>query len=338
MRSTATLVRVLAFTVFAGLCTLAVGMTFVNPHPRGIGYAGLFTDSSGLEVGSDVRMAGITVGQVTDVEVRPDNQVLIGFQLREDVVPRRDSRLRIRYKNLIGDRYLEVGPGIHDARPLPPGGVLPAGQTRPALSLDELFNGFAPLFEGLRPDQINQLSGSIIATFQGEGGSVDRLLDQVGSLTGTLADRDRVLTNLIDNLNGVLGTLDEHGEQLDETVSRLTTLVDGLAADRARIGRSVSGINDLAGSLARLLRETRPGLRDTVHHLGRVADQVNRDSAEVDELLRKVPGYHQVLGRLGAYSSAFQFFLCGAQLRTTTPAGQVITGPMVTSEEQRCHF
>ena len=83
----------------------------------------------------------------------------------------------IRYLNLIGDRYLELKRGDNDQR-LPAGGTIPVERTEPALDLDALIGGFRPLFRALDPDKVNNIAQSIITIFQGQGGTINDILDQ----------------------------------------------------------------------------------------------------------------------------------------------------------------
>ena len=90
----------------------------------------------------------------------------------------------MRYKNLIGDRYLELSGGSNGrGTTLQPGATIPASRTSPALDLDTLLNGFKPLFAGLDPKQINAVSSEIVQVFQGESGTIGTLLATVSSLT-----------------------------------------------------------------------------------------------------------------------------------------------------------
>jgi phospholipid/cholesterol/gamma-HCH transport system substrate-binding protein len=326
-----------AFIAAGVILSVALIGTFSGGQPQGPTYYALFRDASGLKSGSDVRVAGVTVGRVAGVDVLRDNTARIQFSAQTDFTIERTSEATIKYKNVIGDRYLAITEGRGPAPALRPGEAIPASQTHPALSLDDLFNGFSPLFQGLQPAEVNQLSTSIISIFQGEGGSIDGLLGQIGSLTGTLADRDKVIGDLITNLDAVLATVDSHSSQLSSTVSKLSTLVTGLSADRGRIGHSISGINDATSSISGLLHDGRPDIRDAIHELGRFSDSVDRDSPQLDSILQKLPGYYQVLGRIGGHSAAVQFYLCGLQARVSI-AGQTVTSPMIQSEVPRCQF
>ena len=299
-------------------------------------YGALFSDVSGLATGDDVRAAGVEVGRVNGLTLQPDNKVMVSFTTSEAVPVTRSTTLTVRYKDLVGNRYLEINPPATPASPLPSGAVIPASRTQPALSLDALFNGFQPLFQGLQPGQINQLSAELITVFQGEGGTIDGLLSSIGSLTSTLANRDQVIGQVIDNLNSVLGTVSQHDNQLSDLVVQLQQLVSGLAADRDPIGRSLGHISGLAGNLAGLLGAARPDVSGDVHQVNRLSTLLNSDSANLNSTLQSLPAEYQRLNRLGLYGSFFSFYLCQFQLRFTTPTGETVMTPMDESRAQRC--
>ena len=116
-----------------------------------------------------------------------------------------------------------------------PGATIPLDRTEPALDLDALIGGFRPLFRALDPDQVNALSGQLIAAFEGQGATIGSFLAQTASVTNTLADRDQLIGQVINNLNIVLGSLGDQSEQFDKAVTSLSDLVDGLAARKADI-------------------------------------------------------------------------------------------------------
>ena len=179
--------------------------------------------------GSDVKIAGVQVGQVKSVKVDGKN-ALVTFTVDKDVTVRRSVQARIRYQNLVGQRYVSLSEAAGNAEILPAGSTIPLAQTAPALDLTVLFDGFKPLFQGLTPKDVNQLTAEIIATLQGEGGSVDQLLVHTASITNTIADRDAVVGQLITNLDSVLATVDKRDNTLDQ-------LDRPAAALRVRSGR-----------------------------------------------------------------------------------------------------
>ena len=93
----------------------------------------------------------------------------------------------IKYRNLVGQRYIALTEAEGSAAGrLSEGGVIPLAQTTPALDLTMLFGGFRPLLQALSPADMNRVSFEIIQVFQGEGGTVESLLEP-----RRLADRAR---------------------------------------------------------------------------------------------------------------------------------------------------
>ncbi|MEU7812255.1 MCE family protein [Pseudonocardia sp. NPDC049154] len=328
-------VLALVAVVFAAAVIITYGrVRFQDTTP----YTAEFTDVSGLRPDDDVRVAGVTVGKVRDVTVAENGVAQVAFTVQSRTPLMSGSTGTIRYKNLVGQRYLEIGEGTGAPTPLGADGVIPVDRTTPALDLDQLYNGFAPLFEGLQPEQVNELSSSLIGVLQGEGGAVTNLLDQVGSLTSTLADRDRVIGDLITNLNTVLGTVNAKRGQVTTLVDQLQQLVSGLAVDRQPLGDAITKFDRVTGTVDRLLADARPDVQADVAQIRTLASTINADQAAVDDLLKKVPGYYVNLNRVGGYQSSFQFYLCGVQVRLELPGLPAVMSDTVASQEERCQF
>ncbi|HZC41804.1 MAG TPA: MlaD family protein [Streptosporangiaceae bacterium] len=299
-------------------------------------YRALFTDVSGLGPGDDVRAAGVKVGRVDSLALQPSNQVLVTFTASDAVPVTRATTLTVRYKDIVGGRYLEINQPTGPGSPLRASAVIPASRTQPALSLDALFNGFRPLLAGLQPAQINQLSAELITVLQGEGGTIDGLLASIGSLTSALANRDQVIGQVIGNLNRVLGTVRRHDSHLSELVVQLQRLVSGLAADRGPIGNSLGRIAGVSGTLAGLLSSARPDISGDVTQVDRLSSVLNANARDLNGLLQALPRRYQLVNREGAYGSFFNFYLCGFQLRFTGPTGAPVSTQFLDSEVRRC--
>jgi phospholipid/cholesterol/gamma-HCH transport system substrate-binding protein len=301
-------------------------------------YQAIFENVSGLTAGQEVRIAGVDVGRVRRVQISSPRTVLVSFDVESSLPVMAGSNAIVRYKDLIGDRYLEIADGPGPLERLAPGGLIPQNQTHPAVDLDELFNGFRPLFEGITPDQVNMLSSELIGVFQGQSGTMDSLIRDIGSLTTTLADRDEVIGQVIDNLDSVLGTVAQRDGQLSNLIVQVQELASGLADNRREIGTSINSIGELTAVTSDVLREARPSLKGTVAQLGRTAEVLDRKRANLDEALRLLPPAYQTLGRLGAYANTFNFYICALTLRVTGPDGRPIETPELVSQAERCQF
>jgi phospholipid/cholesterol/gamma-HCH transport system substrate-binding protein len=291
-------------------------------------YSAVFTNASLLQKGDDVRVAGVVLGKVTGVDVHGTKQARVEFTVASDLELTTRSRVVIRYLNLVGDRYLTVEQGGAGGTPLRPGATIGTEQTTPALNLTALYNGFAPLFRALEPQQVNELSLNLIKVLQGEGGTVESLMRHTASLSAAIADRDELVGEVIANLDELLTTVDSRQQQLTQLILELKRWVGGLADDRVQIGRSVVNISAMTRSLAGLLTEARPLVKEDVAQLRRLARVLAREdtTAVVEQILRDLPEMMEDQTRTGTYGSWYNYYICGAQVDIRLPEQLEIPG------------
>ncbi len=314
MKTGPSLVKLIVFIVVTVIATGTLAATIGNLRFGGTtSYRALFSDATGLLKGDDVRIAGVRVGEIDSVAVTERagrSLAQVTFTVDSDRAVAVSTKAQIRYRNLVGQRYVALTEGAGSGRRLTENGMIPLRQTRPALDLTVLFNGFKPLFAALSPNDVNSFAMEIIKTLQGEAGNVNSLLGHTASLTSTLADRDAVIGRTIDNLNTVLGTVDERDEQLSTLITELQRFVSGLSEDRAAIGASLTNIANLADATAGLVKESRPAIRTDVKKLGEVAGTLDDNEKVVAGVLQRLPDKLNTITRTATYGSWFNFYLC----------------------------
>jgi len=231
----------------------------------------------------------------------------------------------IRYRNLVGQRYIALDQGAGSPQvQLTPGSTIALDHTQPALDLTTLFNGFQPLFQALDPKQVNQLSYEVIQVFQGEGATIDNLLSQTAQLTSTLADKDQVIGEVIDNLNEVLQTVNDRGDELADMITTLQQLVSGLAQDRGAIGSAITGISGLTTSVSSLLDQGRAPLKASIESLGALSTNLANDAPLVNQFLHNLPTKLNSIGKLASYGSWLNFYVCSITGKIPVPAGYAL--------------
>jgi len=316
------LVRLLVFIVVTSLATgvlivLIGNLNFASTRD----YKAVFTNATGVVKGDDIRVAGVKVGTVKDVEITERTRALVSFTVADATQVNGGTFATIRYRNLVGQRYISLTQEVGDSTRLPEGATIPVDRTKPALDLTVLFNGFKPLFQALSPADINKLSYEIVQVFQGEGGTLEGLLQHTASVTGTLADRDEVIGDLIENLNQVLVHIGDRDEQLSRLIASFRQLVGGLKDDRQAILGALDDISTLSVETADLLEGIRkPFVRD-IKQLRAVAGSIDKNKAELDRALQVLPIKLEKVGRTAIYGSWFNFYLCEFQGRVKLPEG-----------------
>ena len=337
MKTSAALVKLIVFMVVTSFLTFTLASTIGSIGFGGkTSYEAVFGDVTGLLPGNEIRIAGVRVGEVDSIELEGDRQLaLVKFSMENDREIAESTVARLRYRNIVGERYIALTEGAGSSNPLEEGARIPLEQTRDALDLTVLFNGFRPLFQALDPESMNKAAFELIQTLQGEGGTLESLMARTASLTNTLADRDEVIGRVLVNLETVLETVDERGSELGDLIVQLRRLAAGFAEDREAIGASLDGISDLTTATAGLLNDIRPPLAADIKELRQLATTFDDNNALVDGILQRLPGKLDTIIGTATYGSWFNFYLCGFDGTIVLPTGEV-TSPTMVNDAARC--
>ncbi|MFC5731094.1 MULTISPECIES: MCE family protein [Nocardioides] len=325
--------------IFMVLTALATGVLIVTIGNLSFGstrnYSADFVDATGVNKGDDVRIAGVKVGSVENVEIAGAHRARVTFKVDADTVVDQGTHATIRYRNLIGQRFISLTQEGEGGERLAEDDVIPTDRTKPALDLTVLFNGFKPLFQALSPDDINKLSFEIVQVFQGEGGTMESLLSSTASLTQTLADRDKVIGDLLVNLEYVLDHVADRDQQLSELIGSFRRLIGGLNDDREAILSSLDSISALSVHTAALVSDIKDPFVKDIKELRTVADNLARNRKEIDRALRVLPIKLTKIGRTATYGSWFNFYLC--HFKTTVKMPGIDPEPFVYEvQSERC--
>jgi len=343
MKITGTLVRLGIFSLVLVLFSAMIIVVFGQMRfDRTYGYSAEFTNISGLRNGQFVRASGVEIGKVSKVSlVDGGKRARVEFDVNRSVPLYQSTTAQVRYLNLIGDRYLELkrGEGEGSDRVLPPGGFIPVPRTSPALDLDALIGGFKPLFRALDPQKVNTIASALITVFQGQGGTINDILDNTAQLTSQLGERDQAIGEVIKNLNIVLDTTVRHRQQFDQTVNNLEVLITGLKNHADPLAAGTAHISNAAGTVADLLAEDRSLLHSTLNYLDTVQQPLIDQRDSLEDFTHRVPAALNMIGRaIGSYGDFVNFYVCDITLKINglQAGGPVRTVRLFSQPTGRC--
>jgi phospholipid/cholesterol/gamma-HCH transport system substrate-binding protein len=352
----APLLKLLTFLVVTAFATYVLAATIANTSFGATRtYHADFSDASGLQIGDDVRVAGVRVGTVSSInivkaspaELRSGDLVhdgktvpyvaKVGFEVARSRPLPVGVHVNLRYRNLVGQRYLDIEQVAGASTTfLSTKHTIEVMQTSPAVDLTQLFAGFQPLFQGLDAGNINELSTEIIQTLQGEGGSLELLLSKVADLTNTIANKDHVVGEVIDNLSKVLTVVGQRDNELDSLIVELQGFVSGLAQDHSTIGNAIVGVNNLANKTAGLLTNIRGPLAKDITDVTGLVGVLNAGSSDVQYFVQQLAPTVGTLIRTASYGSWFNFYLCTVDGTLHLPGGKPIDLSGLSSPKARC--
>lgn len=303
-----TLIVVSIFVVFAQL-------RFISTNT----YSAEFANGSGLKNGQFVRASGVEIGKVKSVNlIDGGNRVRVDFAIDRSIQLYQSTTAQIRYLDLLGNRFVELKRGMGDGADqiLPAGGLIPLSRTSPALDLDALIGGFKPLFKALEPDKVNTIASSIITVFQGQGGTINDILDQTAQLTSHLAERDEAIGEVVKNLNIVLDTTVRHRQEFDETIDNFERLITGLENHADPLAAGLANISNAAGTVSELLADNRALLHKEINYLQAFQQPLIDQREQLSDLIHKTPTALNLIGRsIGLYGDWVNFYLCDLSIR-----------------------
>ncbi len=205
-----------------------------------------FSSANQIAPNAPVRIAGVNVGEVGEIESAPGGTARVTVELRDEGLPlHTDATAKIRPRTFLeGAFFVDIRPGSPSAPELPDGGVVPIGQTSVPVQLDQVLSG-------LTPEVREHLSSGVqaLGTALDEGGpeAINKTLPVLEPL---FKDGARVAEAL-------MGT---EPHDLSTAISATANVSDALARDTPRLGALVSNFSTVAVALADRQSELRASL------------------------------------------------------------------------------
>lgn len=316
------LIKLVIFVVVAVTITISVIATLLDIK-SGPGYHAIFTNATGLQPGDTVRIAGVEVGKVNGVSLFSGRYAKVDFSVSSSQHLTTTTTASIQFENLLGQRYLQIAAGAPGGVALRSGATIPMSRTRPGLDLTTVFSGFQPLLAALNPNQINELTGSIIQVLQGESGAVGNLVNQTAALTTNLASRQQVINQVLDNLTPLLTTVNTHDAQLSDLIKGLNLLVTGLADQHQAVDGAITGLSALTTNTNNLLQNVQPTLDQDLSGLQGVTNELVANQGDVLNRLSSVvgdlPALLFTLNKVSSSGNYLTVYVCDLSLNVSNP-------------------
>ena len=295
--SKATLLKVIAFTVLSAFATLLLAMKIGNFQFFSHTYTlnAQFADASGVFKGDAVKLAGVDVGRVDSAHIVAGHAV-VTFSVDRDVVLAKDSTVAIRWRNVLGQRFLYLYPGHAQARYVD-GQTVPLSQTQDAGDLGEFLNHLGPILRAIDPSKANAFLDAVNGALGGNETAVRQLIDNSAQLASSLGADDQQIKTLIDSSNTVLSTYAAQDQEIALILDDLNQVGGRLHGMTGDINSLITNFADVQQQLNRLLTENRTNIDTSFQELDSVLGTLTRNKANLATTLCTLPaglaGYFQ---------------------------------------------
>jgi phospholipid/cholesterol/gamma-HCH transport system substrate-binding protein len=268
------------------------------------GYEAVVEDATGLLENDEVRIAGVEAGRVTSIETER-GQAVVHFTLDEDIELRDTSQVGVRWRNVLGQKYLYVYPG-ETGEALAEGDRLPIEQSVPSADVGELLNSLGPVLNAIDPDDANAFVQAISEGVSGNEGDIRTLLSDTATVAQSVGNQDAEVGRIIDNLDQLLTALAERDDALDSTIVDLASLSTALAERNETLDAVVVEFSQVQEQINTLLTENRGDIDGTINDLATVAAVLREHRVDLDEALATLPTGMAPYHLQSAYGQWFQ--------------------------------
>jgi phospholipid/cholesterol/gamma-HCH transport system substrate-binding protein len=295
------------FLIFALVCAgftgwLAIMIGNVSFDSR-LTYAAQFDDVQGLLVNDEVKISGVTLGRVEDIDHLPGGVAEVTFSVRDDISIPQDSEIVVRWKNVFGLRFLYVEPG-EDGGPAEEGHTFGLAQTRAPADLGSLLQRMAPFIQSLDPEMQNQVLQAFSEGLVGREDRVQDLITQGAELTQAVATREQEIESLLTNSATVLESYAEREEQLRGLLDSFAEVSSTLSARNDEIEDAIVGLADGQEELGRFVEDNEDEVRLLLDALEDLTDVTADHQEELARTLQTGPrgfvSYH-LISRTGQW-------------------------------------
>lgn len=308
----------------------------------------VFDEAVNVHKGDEVRILGVPVGQVEDVEASAD-QVTVQMVYDDDYALAREATAAIVTPTLVSVRYIQLGPLADDGDDtLADDAVIPTGRTAAPLEWDDIKAEVSELTSVLGPRSGTQgsLRGLLRASarnLDGQGSSMRATLAELAGAFETLSTGRQDLFTVVRNLDTFVDALAANDAQVATFNHRLAQVSGILSSNRDDLATLLTTLDRSATLVARFVRANRGAIEDSVADLSSIVGNLALSRQALADVLQRTPTaasnlhniYDPFSGALTTSAAITNFnhpaqFLCGIAM------GAAPEGPDSTQARRYC--
>ncbi len=217
-----------------------------------------FSDAGTLKRGSPVKVSGVQLGMVDDIEFQRYGKVLVRLHLEEEVQPRRDASAELATVGLVADAIINFNPGS-SPEPLPEGAVIVGTVQRGFMDIgSELGDQAKGVLTGVEAIKFKEVSEDLRRSLQ----AFERL---AGVYSNTTSGPIAQLTTTVQGLRAVSARIDSVlvAAQVDRTMRTADSMMANLGrlsvsaqSTAAQLDSVLAKVNRGEGSLGQFMSDT----------------------------------------------------------------------------------
>ncbi len=276
---TSTLVALAAVAIAA-----SAGAIFLASSPGTYPLRAVFSNGQGLFPGAAVRLLGVQVGTVTDVEYSHGG-VDVTMEVNGDQQLPAGVHAALVSPLLLGQPDIELSPGYTGGPTLQSGAVIPESRTAVPVSTDELLRQLQRVLGSVAPSSLHGLVGNLATDLAGQGTQLRQLISSASGTLQLLAAKGNDIGRLNGSLAQLTGTLRANENQLLDLVQQYQVVSGVVASHQKALGASIDLLSKASAQLAALLSPNLRPLEQDVAVITTAGRTLDRNLSNLDSIM-----------------------------------------------------
>jgi phospholipid/cholesterol/gamma-HCH transport system substrate-binding protein len=309
------IIGILSIIVIGGLVAFAFSINRIPQLKQAYEIKAYFSDAIGLTTDNQVRVAGIKVGQVKDIELVGD-RVLVTMDVDNNIKIPRDATASIKLATLLGTKFVNIdgaGPGPF----LADGDTIPIEQTSVPYQIFQAANEGTGVLEGLNGPRLNKLLIELTDLIRASRGEIGHALEGLNELGASLNARAPEFRQLLSGADDLTKLLANEGDDINNLIDSSNTVLATLAQKREEIQSLLASTELMAGELADLVRTHRAQLDGILDHLHNALVVLNRNVEHLDVALKYAGASSRYFAKIFTQGHWGDIFSCALILSAT---------------------
>jgi phospholipid/cholesterol/gamma-HCH transport system substrate-binding protein len=242
----------LGIFISIGLLVFIVGIYFIGEGQQlfrsTFRISGSFKDVAGLQAGNNVRLSGVTVGVVDNIQIESDSSIRVEMLIDEKtrMFIKKDAKATIGSEGLMGNKMMIITPGTGGKKEIENKDTV---QTDMPMNLDEVFLSLKTTIDNTS-NITNDLS-KITHNIQSGKGTIGKLLmDQ-----SMRQNFDSTVENLKEG-SASFKILMDKANDIDKILTSLKTTIDNTSSITSNLSKITDSIHSGKGTIGMLLMDS----------------------------------------------------------------------------------
>lgn len=271
-------------------------------------YQAEFGEIGGLKDGNEVRVAGVSIGNVNGIELKGD-KVLVSFKLDKGSELGDQTTADIRVRTLLGAEFLALQPA--GPKTLKKGATIPLSRTDAPYNVVEAFEQLSEVAGAIDTDQLATALETLADIAAATPEEFQGAIKGVSKLSSNLAARDEQINTLLKSLQKVTAAINSKDSELVTLFRDSDVLFRALADRRDSIHQLLVSTQNISRELRALVKDTRADLNPALTRLAKVTDVLVRNKESLDEALRQFGDFTNVFSNALGTGPWFDTYLGG---------------------------